>query len=251
MNPLLRHLIEELSNKSNLAINDLLSEKCIVLFGLKYKELILWAKEFEFRTSSNDSNVIYLGSYVDKERNEMDLGFMNYMDGKPLAYFSIGTVLDDKSLSEFVGRLISAFGLVPEFNFIVSTGRLFDEIKTLMVPENVQIHRYVPQLQVLEKTSLMITMGGANSIKECIELGVPMLCYPFHNDQFGNSARVEFHKLGLRGDFQDPPQEMARKIKDIINNNEYETNILSFRKKAKTRITPSELKELIESLIEK
>jgi UDP:flavonoid glycosyltransferase YjiC (YdhE family) len=71
-----------------------------------------------------------------------------------------------------------------------------------------------------------------NSIKESIYAGVPMLVYPNHSlvDTMGNSTRVVYHKLGLRGDLlNDNEETIGQKIEELLSNNIYKKNILALR----------------------
>lgn len=72
----------------------------------------------------------------------------------------------------------------------------------------------------------MIQHGGANSIKECIFLGVPMLIYPMRADQPGNSARIVYHQLGLRGNFKrDTIADIDAKINLILTDPRFRLNV--------------------------
>ena len=65
----------------------------------------------------------------------------------------------------------------------------------------------------------MITHGGANSVKECIFFGVPMLVFPLSFDEPGNAARVKYHGLGLNGDFKEiTSKELQVLIEEVTTN---------------------------------
>jgi len=70
-----------------------------------------------------------------------------------------------------------------------------------LTPEELAPH--FPQLEILERASLMVTHGGFNSVKECIFQGVPMVLLPIFYDQPGNAARAVHHGLGVMGSFAD------------------------------------------------
>jgi MGT family glycosyltransferase len=111
----------------------------------------------------------------------------------PLIYLSLGTafsagaeglraLVDD--LAPLAGRLVVSSGLVePE--------ALGD------VPYNVDVHRTVPQLDVLARCDLFVTHGGANSANEGLYHGVPMLVLPQDADQPRVAARIEELGAGL------------------------------------------------------
>lgn len=64
------------------------------------------------------------------------------------------------------------------------------------VPPNVLACRYVPQLALLARTSVMITHGGANSVMEAIAHGVPLLIAPLCNDQVHQLHFIEGAGIG-------------------------------------------------------
>jgi len=94
-----------------------------------------------------------------------------------------------------------------------------------------------------------------NSITECIFSEVPMLVYPlsFNWDQPGNSARVVYHKLGLRGKINvDSPKTISKKIHLILGNRQiYLDNIRQMKKKFEQRNNSTEVIDIIESIIER
>lgn len=247
MNPLLNWLLIELSNAIQFPLEKMLTEKCVTLFGLKYPELILWPEEFEFEPS-RDKNSIYIGSNIDLSRTEIKSDFCDTAS-KGLIYFSIGTVPANPILIDFTNRLLSVSKLLPKYTFIFSLGRLSNNFEMTEVLPNVKIYNTVPQLTILKQAKLMLTLGGGNTIKECIELGVPMICFPFHGDQFGNAARIVHHGLGLRGDlWNESAEEIYSKIYKMILDPSFASRLKSFQ----STISPhseNKLVGLIESYI--
>lgn len=55
---------------------------------------------------------------------------------------------------------------------------------------------YVPQLELLEKTSLVITHAGLNTTLESLSCGVPMVAIPISMDQPGVAARIAWTGIG-------------------------------------------------------
>jgi UDP:flavonoid glycosyltransferase YjiC (YdhE family) len=97
---------------------------------------------------------------------------------------------------------------------------------------DIVIYDLLPQLQVLSNADLFITHGGLNSIKESINALVPMLVYPVdaNYDQNGNSSRVIYHKLGLRGNIKsDSVEEIRDKVHELITNQEYRNSMIKMR----------------------
>jgi UDP:flavonoid glycosyltransferase YjiC (YdhE family) len=62
-------------------------------------------------------------------------------------------------------------------------------------PPGAVLRRWLPQLEVLAHTDVMITHGGANSVMEALAHDVPLLVSPICNDQFHQAELV--HRAGL------------------------------------------------------
>lgn len=109
----------------------------------------------------------------------------------------------------------------PQFVFILSVGKYHNTSYLLPTPSNMYIFQYIPQLHLLSYCDLMITLGGMNSIAECIEKEVPMLVCPLSlkSDQLGNSARVVYHGLGLRARIKwDSSRKIEKGIVHLLEN---------------------------------
>lgn len=241
-----QYLIEELAKSAGVDISKKITERSIVLFGLRLPEILLWPSEFEFCNLHNPEKLkYYVGAWIDSGRQEDEFDWSG-ISSQNIIYCTIGTVLADSRLETFVRKLFALADALPEFEFIISVGRILEKITDLTMPANVHVFRTVPQLSILKKSKAMITLGGANSLKEAISLGVPVLCYPFHNDQFGNSSRIIFHKLGLRGNMNvDMPHHMKEKLLHVMSDEEIRKQILYFRKLFNERTNSTAVLELL------
>ncbi|MEM6846326.1 MAG: glycosyltransferase [Bacteroidota bacterium] len=232
LHPAVKYLVEELSKENDFPIDKYYTEKCIVLFGLKLPELILWPCEFEFNEGiSLLPKRYYVGDCVDIDRNEPDMDWSAIDSHQPIIYCSLGTIVDDPFLISFLKRLIIVFGTMSDYQFILSAGKVYDQLNDVVsgYHENIHTFKSVPQMRVLNKACLMITLAGGNSIKEAILMGVPLLCYPFTSDQFGNAARIVYHRLGLRGDIgKDSLESIRNKIKEVIHNGDFTARVNDF-----------------------
>ncbi|WP_223632388.1 glycosyltransferase [Corallococcus sp. EGB] len=170
--------------------------------------LVMSAPEFDFRRSSAD--VHYLGPCVDLDRTEPPLPTASPPGDAPHILCSLGSHGDRlRGHQPFFQSVISAVARRPQLRLLMAVGK---EVRTDAfgpLPPNVTVTNWVPQLTALKQSSLMITHGGLNSVKECICLGVPMLVYPLMFDQPGNAARVVHHGLGLRGNIRETSAEQV------------------------------------------
>jgi UDP:flavonoid glycosyltransferase YjiC (YdhE family) len=86
----------------------------------------------------------------------------------------------------------------------------------------------VPQLIILKSSSIFITHGGLNSIKEAISAEVPILVYPINKDvdHNGNSSRVVYHRLGLRGNISSETEKgLSEKIMTLLSEPGFRQNL--------------------------
>ncbi|WP_338052876.1 glycosyltransferase [Pyxidicoccus trucidator] len=177
-------------------------------------EVVLHSRAYDFpRERPLRSNVHYVGPCVDQTRKESDFDWSTLELRPRLLLCSLGTVRQGRDAVgiAFLRRVIETFKDAPDFSLIVSAGdaQLAEQLQPPGV-RHVRVVRSVPQLQVLQRCTAMITHGGSSSVKECILSGVPMLVYPLRADQPGHSARVVYHGLGLRGSVKDDDSATIR-----------------------------------------
>lgn len=207
-------------------------------------EIILAPKELEFSENIFKNNQFYLGlcqtiqrkdTLVDKEYySKIDKILKNKSQKNAhLIYVSFGSyfssINEHKYIIAFCLFLIKAFQNKSTIFVISVKQEIFEEIsKYAAIPLNFFFFTRVPQLEILQKADLFITHGGLGSIKEAIFFQVPMLVYPLdlNWDQRGNAQKIEFHKIGISGDFKkDGLVEIENKIFKIINDPIYNQNI--------------------------
>ena len=95
---------------------------------------------------------------------------------------------------------------------------------------NILVAPYLPQLELLKRSALMITHGGLGTIKECIEAAVPIIVFPQGWDQTGNMARVAYHGIGIAG-VRATTSAVRQYILDALSNKAYRQRIRAMREK--------------------
>lgn len=212
--------------------------------GLEYlDELILVPREFEFPSRYHADRQRYLGFMIDHERIQnrdrlFDEHFISFRkkiaEGCRLIYCSFGTVeiKKKKKIKGFLQKLISIAGTSPDI-FLFAGSNSFSILKDTPLSQNIYVLNDAPQLEVLSQTSLFITHGGLNSVKEAIYAGVPMLVYPVsqQTDHNGISGRIVYHQFGLRGDLvKDSVTDIHSKMNILLSNDTYRNNIQRMKK---------------------
>ncbi len=98
--------------------------------------------------------------------------------GLPLVYMSLGSQnFHHPRLFCAVADALAGRGV----QLVMAVSDLIDA--DLPLPPEVIAVRYAPQLALLERASLVINHGGANSVMETLACGLPLLQLPLVNDQ--------------------------------------------------------------------
>ena len=100
----------------------------------------------------------------------------------PLVYFSLGTVWSN---IDVVHSVLAALGGLP-VRVIATLGAL-DPGELQSVPANVELHRYIPQQEVLPDASLVIHHAGAGTMFGALAHGLPQIALPQAADNFINA----------------------------------------------------------------
>jgi zeaxanthin glucosyltransferase len=115
------------------------------------------------------------------------------LTGKPLIYASMGT-LQNRLIWVFQTIASACEGL--DVQLVISLGGSAKPESLPELPGNPLVVEYAPQLELLEKATLMITHAGMNTTMECVKCGVPMVAIPVANDQPGVAARIAWTGAG-------------------------------------------------------
>jgi MGT family glycosyltransferase len=102
------------------------------------------------------------------------------LDGRPLVYVSFGSQI---SWQPELFRVVAEAVAQLRAQLVVSAGELALTDFASRLPGNPVVVSYAPQLALLERASAAVSHGGANSVMEAMDHGVPMLLIPICNDQ--------------------------------------------------------------------
>jgi len=187
-------------------------------------ELVFFPKELDFPRSRTPEGAFFIEGAVDVQRRDGDFPWKQLDDSKPLVYCTLGSLLPFKAparASQFFQAFIDAMAQRPALQGVVTVGNYLkpDEFNC---PDNVLIASHAPQIQVLERASLMVSHGGVTGLKESAFMGVPMLLIPVSYDEFGNAARVVYHGLGERLRLKEVSAfELGRLIDGVLSDPSY------------------------------
>ncbi|MEU6300466.1 macrolide-inactivating glycosyltransferase [Streptomyces erythrochromogenes] len=105
--------------------------------------------------------------------------------GKKVVLVSLGSAFTKQPA--FYRACIDAFAGLPDWYVVLQIGKFTDAAELGEIPTNVEVHRWVPQLDILRQADAFITHAGAGGSQEGLATATPMVAVPQAVDQFGNA----------------------------------------------------------------
>lgn len=188
---------------------------------MKLPELIPFPPGFEF-FDENVPGQHFIGCCVYEERQQAPFSWEK-LDSRPLIYCALGTVpfFNKDGYMKFFETVVRASTVRPECQWVLALGSTLGVDELGELPENVIAVQRAPQLDLLRRAKLMITHGGASSVKECLYYGVPMIVIPFAEDMYGNAARVVYHGLGVRAELRKLTVKHLQDLVEAVDRSSY------------------------------
>lgn len=192
---------------------------------LDVPELILCPQEFDFPRARTRENCHYVEASIDQQRRDVAFPWARLDHDKPLIYCSLGSQSHLISGGQKVLQtVIAAISARSDWQLVLTTGTHLNPEDFGEVADNIILVNRAPQLDILQRTAIMITHGGFNTVKECIFYDVPMLVFPLIRDHPAVAARVVHHGLGLRGNINRISVEMIHAmIAEVAGNPSFQT----------------------------
>ncbi|MGD1106260.1 MAG: nucleotide disphospho-sugar-binding domain-containing protein [Terracidiphilus sp.] len=141
----------------------------------------------DFEVDPRPPLLYYTGPFVDSEQRPKADFDWSRLDGRPLVYASLGT-LQNQSREMFRNIADACAGL--DVQLVMSLGGGLEREQLGALSGDPLVVDYAPQLELIARSSLVITHAGLNTALESMAEGVPMVCIPMGNDQPGIAARV-------------------------------------------------------------
>jgi UDP:flavonoid glycosyltransferase YjiC (YdhE family) len=113
---------------------------------------------------------------------------------RPVVTVTLGTVFN-KRLDLYKTLIEGLHDL--EVDGIVTLGPGVDIAAFGVLPKNVQVFPWIPWNSLLEKTTVLIGHGGANSMLGPLSKGIPLVVVPLGADHFVNAARIAQANAGI------------------------------------------------------
>ncbi len=169
------------------------------------------------------------------------------LTGKPLIYASMGTV-QTRLVHVFYKIAAACDGL--DAQLVISLGGSATPESLPNLAGNPLVVEYAPQLEILQKATLMITHAGMNTTLECLTNGVPMVAIPIANDQPGVAARIAWSGAGEAIPVQRlTVARLTKAISQVLTQPSYKQNALRLQEAIKRSGGVTRAADIIEQAV--
>ncbi|GAA2814938.1 macrolide-inactivating glycosyltransferase [Streptomyces showdoensis] len=109
--------------------------------------------------------------------------------GRKLLLVSLGSSFTKRPA--FYRACAEAFGGLDDWHVVLQIGKFVDPAELGELPDNVEVHSWVPQRAILAEADAFVTHAGAGGSQEGLATATPMVAVPQAVDQFGNADMLQ------------------------------------------------------------
>lgn len=202
----------------------------IVPFLSSHENIIAYLpRSFQEKSDTTDSSVVFVGPDIGER--SLPTGWTPKETNKPIVVISLGTIFNNQL--SFFHTCIRAFADT-EWHVVLTIGQHTAPADLGQIPANIEIHRQIPQLEVLQMASLFVTHAGMGSTMEAVHFGVPMIAVPQMLEQETNAKRIQALGLGKYLERENVTEtSLLSDAREIISNPTYKQNISRLQQEIK------------------
>jgi MGT family glycosyltransferase len=155
------------------------------------RQIAFYPKAFQYEGDKFDDAYEFVGPCVRARRSSPS---WEPPDDSPVLLVTLGTIFNRNP--DFYRACLAALAETA-WHAVLVVGERTDPAELGPPPRNVEVHRFVPQLDVMAHARLLLCHAGMGGTMEALSFGVPVLAAPQTLEQEANAARIE--ELGLGG----------------------------------------------------
>nr|WP_205624564.1 macrolide family glycosyltransferase [Actinomadura flavalba] len=161
---------------------------------------------------------------------------------------SLGSSYTD--VPDFYRACLAAYGDLPGWHVVLQIGGRVDEAALGPIPANVEVHRWVPQRDILRQADAFVTHAGSGGCNEGLVSGVPMIAVPQAVDQFMNADRLVELGVARRLDSATAtPDELRAALTDLTADPAVAARLAALREETRAEGGTRRAADLIEELV--
>jgi MGT family glycosyltransferase len=151
---------------------------------------------FDFPREQLPDHFHYIGRFQDPSGTE-PISFDNTdfpferLNGKPLIYASLGTLQNQRPE---IFECIAKSCLPLDVQLVISLGN--PKAPFIKLPGNPIIVPFAPHQKLIERSQVVVTHAGMNTVLTALGCGVPLVAIPITNEQPGIASRLARTKAG-------------------------------------------------------
>ncbi len=180
-----------------------------VWFDVPPLSLVTVPREFQYAGETFDERFVFVGPCVG------DRGFLGDWappaTGLPVVLVSMGAVFNQHE--HFFRTCVEAFRGQP-WHAVMTVADGMDPRSLGGLPPNVEVHRWVPHVAVLEHAALCVSHAGMGTVLEALRASTPLVCVPISALDRPTARRLG--ELGL-GTTIDPAEFTSEGLVAAIN----------------------------------
>jgi len=191
-------------------------------FGSETLNIVFLPKEFQPDGETFDpQRFLFVGPSIQPRPDNSHFP-VEQLQGRTTLYISLGTVFNNQAT--FYNLCFAAFKDEP-WQVVLSIGEQVDPATLDPIPANFIVRPHVPQLEVLQYTSLFVTHCGMNSTMESLYYGVPLVGLPQQPEQMMTARRIQELGLGTALDMNKlTVEQLQATVKAALANADYRAN---------------------------
>jgi MGT family glycosyltransferase len=160
----------------------------------KLAQIAQLPRALEFDIDPLPPHLYYTGPFVDPAQRPAVNFPWDRLDGRPLAFASLGTL---QNRAQEIFRMIAEACASLPVQLVISLGGGLEPEQLGPLSGDPLVVSYAPQLEIVKRAAVVITHAGINTVLESLAEGVPLVCMPLGNDQPGVASRVAMHGAGV------------------------------------------------------
>ena len=168
--------------------------------------------------------------------------------GRPLVYFTLGTIFHQES-GDLFPRILTGLEEL-EANIVVTVGRELDPAELGARSAQVHVERFIPHRAVLPRAAVAVSHAGSGTVVSALACGVPLVLLPLGADQPWNADRCQALGVGRVLDaLLVSPIEAAAAVDEVLHAPNYRMAARALQREAES-LPPAEVgADAVEQLV--
>jgi MGT family glycosyltransferase len=186
---------------------------------------------FDFPREHLPEHFHYIGRFQDRSGTE-PISFDNtdfpfdQLNGKPLIYASLGTLQNQRPE---IFECIAKSCLTLDVQLVISLGN--PKAQSIELPGNPIIVPFAPHQKLIERSTVVVTHAGMNTVLTALGCGVPLVAIPITNEQPGIASRLARTKAGKMLPLSKLSEITLRTaISEVLSESSYRNNAQQLQK---------------------